>query len=448
MPSSQPIPPPEGPDRFQQITDQTGRVVTHFKTWSEEQLPGYTRRMQALTLHAYRSGWKVLGKNELTSSGIDLYSGAAALAITVALYLACNLYLTSWVENAYDRFEPPFLQTVSTQEDARHAFVAAGWLDETAADKSLGVSNSTFAKPFHAWIEDIFFQFGVDLQGREFKNRMRSLVTGNRTGWLIITLQSTTGNQIYEDLLRREGPTGHMATTIGSNSTKKRLFIAMTDELLVSVQQPIRWIYCINGWIQFLTVLLSIFVLIAIGRRYLFVLRLAYQWLRPIPTEPLAFEGAGHNADRQLADLIRRARAASETAKDELASVELERIRSEADRAVYDSYWFIAGILPSLGFIGTVVGMSAALLKADRLFVAADRQLAIADMTKELGLAFDTTLIALLMGLIVSVPLSTVRARELTFYREFARKLGALGTSEEERDESSTEQIIVAEASS
>lgn len=380
--------------------------------------------MQALTLHAYRSGWKHLAKNELTSSGIDLYSAGIAFTATALLYLASNFYLTSWVERAYEKYRPEFLKATATQEDAKQAFVTAGWLDDSAAEKGLGTSNSTFAKPFYQWIEDIFFQFGVDSQSRQFKRRLRDMVTGDRSGWLILTAHSTTGNQIYDELVQIEGLTGHMATTVGANSSKKRLFLAMTDEMLASVQQPLRWIYCINGSIQFLTVLLSFFVLTAIARRYLFVLRLAYHWLGQSSEDVLSStEPSGYNADRELAALVRRAQTASAEEQVELASAELEQIRLEADRAVYDSYWFLTGILPSLGFIGTVVGMSAALLKADRLFVATDRQLAIADMTKELGLAFDTTLIALLMGLLVSVPLSTVRSRELTFYREFARRL-------------------------
>jgi biopolymer transport protein ExbB/TolQ len=75
--------------------------------------------------------------------------------------------------------------------------------------------------------------------------------------------------------------------------------------------------------------------------------------------------------------------------------------------------------LPSLGFIGTVIGMGEALLQADSLFGSADRQRTIGLMTEQLGYAFDTTLVALLCGLLVSTALAVVRRNDQAFVSWF-----------------------------
>lgn len=168
--------------------------------------------------------------------------------------------------------------------------------------------------------------------------------------------------------------------------------------------------------------MLAIFVLTAVIRRNLFVARMTHRWLNLMHDADPNVDAFAHNtADHELNLIALKARQAYPTVSSVLDD-EVDRIRQETERSVYDVYWFVSGMLPSLGFIGTVVGMSAALLKADRLFSAADRPLAISEMTKELGLAFDTTLVALVMGLLVSVPLSILRGRELTFYRAFAQR--------------------------
>jgi len=409
-------------------TDAIAERLRSVSSWVQEKTPGLKEKTRKFSLFAYRRGSRLLATNEMTAAGIDLLSAGVAVGCSVLLYLLGNFYLASSVDRSYEQFRPAQFAGVTTQEEAAKAITAAGWLDEAEADRfPLGASNATFGEPFHVWIEDIFLHSGVDADKRRFAERMRSLATGDRSGWIMISPKSTTGNGIFEELLKLDGPNGHIDLTIGKNTTRKRLFVAMCDELLSSSQPPIRWMFRVNGMIQFLTVLLSIFVLFAILRRYLFVVRLADRWLNLKADQRAPANSTGeHTADAELLAIAGRMSPNTLEREPDVVREELDRIRSEANRSVYDSYWFVAGILPSLGFIGTVIGMSSALLKADRLFAATDRQLAIGEMTKELGLAFDTTLIALLMGLLVTVLLATVRAREFTFYREFARRISSL----------------------
>lgn len=392
------------------------------KLWSRESLPGYAEQTVVISVGAYRSGAKLLTANELTTSGVDFSAAIIALALTLLFYVTSNLYLNAWIDNSYANYRPEKFANVATLEEAKRGFVELGWLDETDANAQVATNNQTFAKPFHTWIEDMFLHSGVEEDKTLRSETVKRLVTGNRSGWVLTSCQSSTSGSLLDELQQLDGPKGHIAISIGESPTQKKLFVAMVDSLLTSTQIPIRWSLRMNGSIQFMTVGITFFALIAILRRYLLVLRLANRWLTQ-SANPVQSGRSADAAESELTEIALRLRSEPLEHQEEIIRVYLERIRSEVDRAVYDSYWFLASLLPSLGFIGTVVGMSAALLKADRLFTATDRQLAIGEMTRELGLAFDTTLVALLAGMLVTIPLTTVRTREFNFFREFARRM-------------------------
>ncbi len=55
------------------------------------------------------------------------------------------------------------------------------------------------------------------------------------------------------------------------------------------------------------------------------------------------------------------------------------------------------------------------------------------EMTTQLGLAFDTTFVALAFGLIAGIPIAFVHARERTFFREFADCVSAWAVTSNKR---------------
>ena len=193
----------------------------------------------------------------------------------------------------------------------------------------------------------------------------------------------------------------------------------MLNDLTSAVQQRLRVQTRFNGSIQFVTVFVSIFTLTALIRRYLLVLKLAGRWLGK-SLETTMEDPTGDPQTIELKQVVGRLVETSDADAEARIREELGRLSEETTDEVYDGYWFLAGMLPSLGFIGTVIGMSSSLMLADRLFLDVDRQLAIGRMTNELGLAFDTTLVALVLGIVTSVPLVAMRNRERTFFREFA----------------------------
>ncbi len=99
---------------------------------------------------------------------------------------------------------------------------------------------------------------------------------------------------------------------------------------------------------------------------------------------------------------------------------------SERDSSASDSSYAIARVLiwaiPILGFIGTVMGLGGAVSGFSE-FLAGAAGLeaikdAIGDVTSGLGMAFDTTLLALILSVILMFPLSVVQRREENLFVE------------------------------
>lgn len=94
----------------------------------------------------------------------------------------------------------------------------------------------------------------------------------------------------------------------------------------------------------------------------------------------------------------------------------LAQIKSQVENIEYRIFGWIAGVIPSLGFIGTVYGIAAALDKSGGLAQAQDmisRSGALNAVTTELGVAFDTTLVALICGIILGAVGWLVERKEM-----------------------------------
>lgn len=70
--------------------------------------------------------------------------------------------------------------------------------------------------------------------------------------------------------------------------------------------------------------------------------------------------------------------------------IEVSQEKSEGDQSVIR---YLTWVIPSIGFVGTVIGISQALIVAN----SGDMEM----ITKLLGVAFDTTLVALILSIII-----------------------------------------------
>ena len=387
-------------------------------TLVKEHAPGFISR----ALDAYSNGAKALETTALSSSGVDLKSGLIAAGLTIILFFITNVYLTWGVRSHYFNYKPEFIQSVSTIGDAKRELRLAGWIpkDQNASDKAIQkIQDNDFRSPLYRWIEIEYLSSGMDKENQELGFKMQRLVLGNPSGWILVSSDVASGSDVYAQLYQQKPA---IMSILDGQPTRKATFMSMLNDLTSSVQQRVRLQKRINGIIQFITVFVGLFTLIALVRRYLLITSLATKWLG----DNLKRTMAASTSDAQtleLKEIVDRLTSTSDADADALIRDEVGRLSHDTTDEIYDGYWFLAGMMPSLGFIGTVIGMSSSLMLADGLFVGGDRQLAIGRMTSELGLAFDTTLVALVLGIITSIPLAAMRSRERTFFREFAASI-------------------------
>ena len=98
-----------------------------------------------------------------------------------------------------------------------------------------------------------------------------------------------------------------------------------------------------------------------------------------------------------LTNIIKKACTKFRTSKNISEMIEIISIQTEIDKNKSESdqsnIRYLTWLIPSVGFIGTVLGISQALTIAN----SGDMQL----ITSTLGVAFDTTLVALILSIIV-----------------------------------------------
>lgn len=167
-----------------------------------------------------------------------------------------------------------------------------------------------------------------------------------------------------------------------------------------------------QGFIQFFTYFLFIYGLLDIRSRRLDISREYQMFNRELlPVEEYQLLNLSDIAQLRdtvakiegrnpsvLGNLIRRAataylanRSPSETLNLVSTQVRINQAENESQHALVR---YVAWAVPSIGFIGTVIGIAAALNIA---YKTASDENAIKEVTDLLGIAFDTTLVALLL---------------------------------------------------
>jgi flagellar motor component MotA len=99
---------------------------------------------------------------------------------------------------------------------------------------------------------------------------------------------------------------------------------------------------------------------------------------------------------------------------DSILNTSLDLIHAEVDLK-YNMLRYLSWLLPTLGFIGTVVGISLALAEAGNMPDVTDGdaiKVWMGVLTSKLGIAFNTTLLALLQSAVLVFLIHIVQARE------------------------------------
>ena len=253
---------------------------------------------------------------------------------------------------------------------------------------------------------------------------LHHLVTGQRSGWWVRKVSSRywPAQRIVDELARLDDGQWYKLLLAGSAGEERRLLLVRAIEVLHdAVADELRRLKMINGAIQWLTLGLFWILAIHLFRRTIKLgqARQATSFGECRRPEIVELLGELHWRYPELVETLHDffgGTVSGVALRDKIAGVE-----QAVEDKVYAPLQFSISTIPSLGFIGTVMGMARALLKADLLFAAhtqEQRQIAVTEITRQLGFAFDTTFIALLVGIAAGVLYVVCRRRERMWMEE------------------------------
>lgn len=373
--------------------------------------------------------------HELTAAGVSSWWLVAAGVLTIVSYLGMNWYLTEQIIAAYQMGRLEQLEGARDKQELVERLIERKWASPQLREWLLAESSISPGAPARVQILALFRSVAT-AQGDDV--RWEAILREHATGRLrrsrllpfVLQAETSSGAAVYDAIASSSRYWKDSLARSANAREKQALIETLLGRLLEETRSPIRDLRRLNGSIQALTVFLAWFTLILLAWRWWLLRRIPASTTPPlllVAEDGPRFSNA-HRTDGELLDVLHllEANHAAGASRAELTMIlqeELQRFLGSIEAKVYGVYEFLLGCLPSLGFIGTVYGMGKALLLADGLLSADDRQRTITLMTQELGFAFDTTLIALIASLLVGLAIAAVRQHEWRLYRAFEKGL-------------------------
>lgn len=396
-------------------------------TWSEVSWLSWTQSTASL-LHA----------------GLTPKLALQAFLLTLVSYTMINTWMLNRIDRVYRTAELDWL--AKAPSDERVELVC----EQVRAKRSLSshtLLQSVFQTdiPASSQLLQLIEGIASDSDGVTARQtELQSAVTGDIRGmrWLTLSAQPVSGSELISRIERQDTTWKHkLASQKELAGDLREFLVGFSDLVIQEVRPSLRSLQRINGGIQWLTVFVTWLVLLAVAHRVVLLASLnARGWFVPrttgarrgtipffaamiqrrlkspakdshrlSPTAATTDVLGDHETDEAVRGTIP---PLYDGATQAVQFLENRHLPDLLDRQVYGPLSFLLGLLPSLGFIGTVYGMGDALLSADGLFQAADKGAAISRITTHLGFAFDTTLVALLAGIVASAVVVWLRVWE------------------------------------
>jgi hypothetical protein len=357
------------------------------------------------------------GQSSLTSSGLDAWVWARAIVCTALLSLVINTWLVRSVDQSYYRATLPTINAAKSTEEAVAAAILLCGADASAAEQDYvqeAFRQRTANKPCREYLLDLIRAMHGSV-APELERALDRQMTGDRHGFSCYAVRSAgvSGKKTVA-ALRHVDPHWNRKTSVleeasaGAQGGEAEVFLEkFIDRVAQETRGAQRNLMRYNGWIQWWTICVCWVVLLLAFNRGALLARLVRDgWFPERPITPFVEYLATCDASPPESP------ASSAT-----AFAVVHPIEPLLDRQVYPTYEFLIGLLPSLGFIGTVLGMGDALLSADSLFSAADKNQAISSITSHLGFAFDTTLVGLVTGILAGSVMLKLRMWEMSLWQ-------------------------------
>ncbi len=336
-------------------------------------------------------------------------------------YCTYNNWLIDGIERAYDQTILGELSDATTTAQAADTI-----LEFTETDPTLRralhpwVSNAiVLTHPASKQLEDLFGAISggeSDPTGKDRRKVVRDLIVDRRQGWRVFWVSSPhsrTGEDVVKAVEALDSGSWRKTLEVQDNHAAKRaILVRFSDRLLAQMRDPIRALNRITGWVQWTIIYLFWLILVTVFRRWVVLWRLGLELAQNRPSD---------NWTDILTD--DRYRGKPWPSEANWYRDGFSRLRTMLENDVYGTFSFLLGLLPSFGFIGTVLGIGNALLAASGLFNQRNKEGAIGEITLHLGYAFDATLLALLLGAVAGVVAVIYRLYEQGCLRKWEGKL-------------------------
>jgi hypothetical protein len=384
----------------------------------------------------------LFGVGSLQRLGVKGRTIALSIGCTMLLVFVANFFLIWDLRSSYQSARLTEVAGATDAADAVERLSRAGYLDaklQPWAKEQL--SYQPGRRPAHEQVLDLFDGVNSSAEGRARRAKvLEDVATGqlsafpSRFFWVSSTMP--TGSELFDRLADADGKTWRKELVTGDQPEEKKKFItAYLNAFLAKLQPPMRELNRFNGGVKWLAIFGTFVILwVVLARLYLLV-RVQSYWLGSAP----GARGPGGRAwywllgnlppptpDEHAELLALHAEARQyldHGTASELVRGRMKDLGRSAESGVYGTLSYAVGLLPSLGFIGTVWGLGGALLQANGLFSVSDRQKTIGYITHELGIAFDTTLIALVASVISGLCIAALRLRERWLLAQVEREL-------------------------
>lgn len=403
--------------------------------------------MRKLIIRLYASAANARGRSPL-----DLPERAVWITFSLALILSAvlgNLFVRGLYNSALRSLENGeadiVLSEKSTGIDARVAELtklkAVG--KEMSDDLRLGdlFSQNTIQYPvFERWMAD---RRGVS------PDQLRVAVMGNLDGWMF-PIARTQSNEAVLRSFGFEKPNTSELHNIQPADWDYYITAACLDKfrknLTGGYHQPLRLASALAGSIQWLTFFLAIWGGILLSCRFAFSRiqrRLVQTGKHPVnrgdnsslwqieqsdPESPPLYARLQDSLPGLFlpADLLAQCMHAGvlNRAPHELQEYIGEKVaefKAKVESAEFELVDFIIYACPTLGFLGTIVGITEAFARAAEIISSSstlDRIEAFNRVTEALALAFDTSFVGLLAVLILNQMLSLLKRREASLFMQ------------------------------
>lgn len=406
--------------------------------------------MRKLIIRLYSSAANARGRSPL-----DLPERAVWITLLLALAIS-SLVGNLFVRGLYARSESVLLNerkiTLSEKNTNHESRVAE--LTKLKVPANSLPSNLNLGDLFTGnVIEYQVFERWLEKRRQVSPEQIRTAVMGRLEGGLFPVTRAESISNVLKSF-QFEKPNPNELRSVKADDWDYYITAACLDQyrkgITSSYGNPLRLAFALADWIQWLTFFLAVWGGLMLWARFVFTRiqrRLVLTGKNPTDQkdgsniwkieqsdpESLPLYARLQDAFPSLflaADLISQCMHAgvlqqSPHAMQEFINEKIAEAKAKVESSEFELIDFVVFACPTLGFLGTIVGITAAFAQAAAIISSTntiDRTEAFDNVTQALAVAFDTSFVGLLAVLVLNMMLSLLKRREASLFNQLGKE--------------------------